>query len=63
MGRDGNSGTSTRYPPGTRPVRYGYREDFLYAGGTRIRPEPKQVRDGYFFPMDNPWVPDTLLPL
>jgi hypothetical protein len=33
--RDGNLGTGTRYPPGTRPDGYGYVDDFLPAGGTR----------------------------
>jgi hypothetical protein len=32
---DGNSGTGTRYPSGTRPDGYGYGDDFLPAGGTR----------------------------
>jgi hypothetical protein len=42
--RDGNSGT------GTRPEGYGYVDDFLSVGGTRTRPEPRRVRDEYFFP-------------
>jgi hypothetical protein len=42
--RDGNSGT------GIRPDVYGYEDDFLSAGDTRIRPESRWVRDGYFFP-------------
>jgi hypothetical protein len=47
--RDGNSGT------GTRPDGAGYGDDFLPAGGTRTRPEPRRVRDGYFFsPAGNP---------
>jgi hypothetical protein len=32
------------------PDGYGYGDDFLPAGGTRTRPESRQVRDGYFFP-------------
>jgi hypothetical protein len=53
--RDGKLGTGTRYPPGTRPNGVGYGDDFLPVGGTRIRPEPRQVRGGYFFPpMGNP---------
>jgi hypothetical protein len=47
--RDGNSGMGTRYLPGTRPDGYGYGDDFLPMGGTRTRPEPRWVRDGYFF--------------
>jgi hypothetical protein len=46
--RDGNSGTGTRYPSGTRPDGYG--DEFLPAGGTCTRPESRRVRDGYFFP-------------
>jgi hypothetical protein len=53
--RDVNSDTGTRYPPGTRPDRAGYKDDFLPTGGTRIRPEPRRIRGGYFFPpMGNP---------
>jgi hypothetical protein len=53
--RDGNSGTGTRYPPGTRPDAAGYGDDFLPAGGTHTRLEPRRVRDGYFFsPVGNP---------
>jgi hypothetical protein len=48
--RDDNSGTSTQYPPGTRSDRYEYKDDFLPVGDTRIRPEPRRVRNGYFFP-------------
>jgi hypothetical protein len=47
-GRDGNSGTGTRYPSGTRPDGYG--DDFLPADGTRTRPESRRVWDRYFFP-------------
>jgi hypothetical protein len=39
--RDGNSGTGTRYPSGTRPDGYG--DDFLPAGGTHIRPKSRRV--------------------
>jgi hypothetical protein len=42
--RDGNSSM------GTRPDGYGYEDNFLLVGGTRIRPESRRVRDGYFFP-------------
>jgi hypothetical protein len=41
--RDGNSGTDTQ------PDGYGYGDDFLPVGGTRIRPESRRVWDGYFF--------------
>jgi hypothetical protein len=62
--RGGNLGMGTQYSPGTRPDGYGYRDDFLPAGGTRTRPESRRVWDGYF---SHPWVtqrvPDTLLPL
>jgi hypothetical protein len=50
--RDGNSGMRTRYPPGIRPDGYGYGDDFLPVSGTRTRPEPRCVWDGYFFPPD-----------
>jgi hypothetical protein len=46
---DGNLGMCIRYPPGTQPDGYGYRDNFLPAGGTRTRPEPKRVWGGYFF--------------
>jgi hypothetical protein len=53
--RDGNSGTGTRYPQGTRPEGYGYVDDFLPMGGTRTRPESRRIRDEYFFsPAGNP---------
>jgi hypothetical protein len=45
--RDGNSGT--RYPSGTRSDRYGYEDDFLFVCDTRIRLEPRWIRDEYFF--------------
>jgi hypothetical protein len=48
--RDGNSGTGTRYPSDTRHDGYGYRDNILPAGGTRTRPESRQVQDGYFSP-------------
>jgi hypothetical protein len=48
--RDGNSGTGTRYLPGTRSDRYRYGDDFLTAGGTRTWSKPRRVRGGYFFP-------------
>jgi hypothetical protein len=52
--RDGNSGTGTRYPLGTRldGYRYRYRDNFLPMGGTRTRPELRRVRDGFFFSPD-----------
>jgi hypothetical protein len=34
----------------TRLEGYGYGNNFLFAGGTRTRPEPRRVRGGYFFP-------------
>jgi hypothetical protein len=48
--RDDNLSTGTRYPPGTRSDRYGCKDDFLPAGDTRTRSEPRRVRDVYFFP-------------
>jgi hypothetical protein len=38
--------------PGTRRVPNGarYGDNFLLAGGTRTRPEPRRVRGEYFFP-------------
>jgi hypothetical protein len=50
MLRDGNLGTGTRYSSGTRPDGYGYGDDFLPVGGTRTRPESRQVQNEYFFP-------------
>jgi hypothetical protein len=47
--RDGNSAMGTRYPPDTRPDGYGHEVNFLPVGDTRTRPEPRWVRDGYFF--------------
>jgi hypothetical protein len=37
--RDDNSGTDTRYPSGTQPDGYEYGDNFLHAGGIRIRLE------------------------
>jgi hypothetical protein len=45
--RDGNS---VRVPDTCRvPDGYGYGDDFLSVGVTRTRPEPRRVRDVYFF--------------
>jgi hypothetical protein len=41
--RDGNSGTGTRYPPGTRPDGYGYGDNFLPVSGIYTRPELRRV--------------------
>jgi hypothetical protein len=41
--RDDNLGTDTRYPSGTRPDGYEYRDDFLPTGDTRTRPESRRV--------------------
>jgi hypothetical protein len=55
--RDDNSGTDTWYPLVIWPDGYGYRDDFLPVGVTWTRPEPRRVRDGYFFPLvSNPMV-------
>jgi hypothetical protein len=50
ISRDGNSGMGIQYSPGIRPNGYRYGDDFLLMGGTRTRPEPRWVQDGYFFP-------------
>jgi hypothetical protein len=34
------------------PDRYGYGDNFLPVGGIRTRPEPRWVRNKYFFPSD-----------
>jgi hypothetical protein len=53
--RDGSSGTSTRYLPGTRPNGYEYGDNFLPVVCTSIRPELRWLLNRYFFlPAGNP---------
>jgi hypothetical protein len=58
LGRDGNSGICTRYPPGTRPDGDWHGYHFSPVGGTHTRPGVRRVRGGdLMLHMGNPWVP------
>jgi hypothetical protein len=56
--RDGNSGTGTGYPPGTRPDGDGHGYHFSPMGGAHTQPGVRRVRGGdLILPMGNLWVP------